>query len=107
MFQSALLKGALVALAVLEKLVEGDALNPDDIVNFPDFADAITHGDLEFDWVSHPVVTLNGYEIMLFHINSKVPAAVSKGPLLLVHGMFSSPEEFLFQTDETVPAWPL
>lgn len=100
MFQSALLRGALVALAVIDNLVEADALNPDDPTNFPSIAEAMAHGNDNFDWVSHPVVTSSGYQILMIHIKSKVAAGVNKGPLLIVHGMFSTPEEFLERTDE-------
>ena len=95
MFQSALLRGALVALSVIDNLVEADALNADDITNYPDIAEAIAHAEADFNWVSQPVVTSSGYQILMFHITSKVAPEVNKGPLLLIHGMFSTPEEFL------------
>ena len=107
MFQSALLRGALVALAVIDNLVEADALNPDDLTNYPIIAEAMAHGNDNFDWVAHPVVTSSGYQIVMFHIKSKVPAEANKGPLLLIHGMFSTPEEFLEITDEDKPSWPM
>ena len=67
----------------------------------------MAHGALQFDWKSYPVTTDTGYQIVVFHITSQTPPAQNKGPVLLIHGMFSSPEDFLAQSDLTQLALPL
>ena len=68
MFQSALLRGALVALSVIDKmlLVRGDPVNPNDAITYQIFADAMLPYDLEYDWEAWPVTTATGYEIVMF-----------------------------------------
>ena len=107
MFQSALLRGALVALAIFDKMVKADALNPDDPINYQVFANTISVYNLDYDWQSYPVTTGTGYQIVLFRVTKKVPAAVNKGPVLLVHGMFSSPEDFLARDDPLANPLPM
>ena len=110
MFQSYLLRGALVALAISDKEshhVKAAATSAEDIANYPEYAEAMLHGIADFDWKSYPVTTSTGYEILLFRITPKVVPADNKGPLLLTHGMFSDPTDFLAQTDTTKAALPL
>ena len=108
MFQSALLRGALVALSIIDKmLVKGDALNPNDLISYQIFADAMAPYNLDYDWESMPVTTATGYQIVMFHLKRKVPAAVNKGPVLQLHGMFSAPEEFLTRDDPLLPPIPM
>lgn len=63
MFQSYLLRGALVALALSEKdsmYVEA-VTSPEDLANYPEYAAAMDHGNLDFEWKSYPVTTDTGY----------------------------------------------
>lgn len=105
MFASALLKSALVCLTMLDRLVEADA-SAADIAAFPEWDAALAHGNADFNWESVPVTTSTGYQILMFRITPKVAPAVSKGPLLLLHGMYSEPLDFFTQTDPLTNASP-
>ena len=48
MFQSALLRSALVALAIFDRVAEADA-SPEDIANYPLWNDKLV-GAVDFNW---------------------------------------------------------
>ena len=55
-----------------------------------------------FGWDVHPVISETGYESVLFRITSDDTGAAltdSRGPVLLLHGMFSSPEDWVKRSD--------
>ena len=65
---------------------------------------------INFEWQSYPVTTSSGYEIVMFRITADptgAPLVPTKGPLLLLHGMFSDPTDFFSRTDETTPGLPI
>ena len=65
---------------------------------------------INFAWESYPVTTASGYEIVMFRITADptgAPLVPTKGPMLLLHGMFSDPMDFFNRTDETTPALPV
>ena len=63
-----------------------------------------------YEWSSFPIFTKTGYEIVMFRITADptgAPLVPTKGPLLLLHGMFSDPMDFFQRTDETTPGLPV
>ena len=55
-----------------------------------------------FGWESYPVVSETGYETVLFRITQDetgAPLNAFRGPLLLLHGMYSSPEDWLKRSE--------
>lgn len=65
---------------------------------------------INYEWKSYPITTDTGYQIMMFRITADptgVALTPTKGPMLLVHGMFSDPTDFFSRTDETTPALPV
>ena len=106
MFSSFLLKGALAALTVLEI----GATSADDINNYPIFADAMTAEGSNFGWKSYPLTSGNGYNLIMFRVTEDAtgtPLTPTKGPILLVHGMFSSPTDFLGRSDSGSASLPI
>lgn len=96
MFHSYLLKGALCALALIELQARAET-SPDDIAAYPEIAEAMATSGHNFEWSSHTLTTETGYTVKLFRITADAagtPLVPTKGPLLLVHGMFSDPWDF-------------
>ena len=109
MFQSSLLKGALCALTLLEITTKA-ATSLEDSAKFVDFAAVMAIEGINYEWKSHPVTTDTGYQIMMFRITADptgAPLVPTKGPVLLLHGMFSDPTDFFSRTDETTAALPI
>lgn len=109
MFQSYLLKGALCALALLKTSTEA-AISPEDIAAYPEFAEAMAINGAACEWQSFTVITSTGYEVKLFRITADAtgtPLIAPKGPVLLVHGMFSDPIDFFARTDVLTPGLPV
>lgn len=109
MFQSYLLKGALSALAVIEMSARA-AISQDDLLAYPEFADVMATSGMGFEWVSHTVVSRRGYENKMFRITadaSGTPLVPSKGPVLLLHGLYSEPLDFFNRSDELAAGLPV
>ena len=63
-----------------------------------------------YEWKSYPVQTLTGYNIVMFRLTANevgTPIVTSKGPLLLIHGMFSKPSDWLGRKTTDLPALPI
>lgn len=109
MFVSNLLQGALCALAILDTSAEA-AINPEDLAKYAEFAAVMSIEGISYEWTSYPLFTQTGYEVVMFRITADptgVPLVPTKGPLLLLHGMFSDPMDFFQRTDETTPGLPV
>ena len=107
MFQSNLLKGALCALALLDLSA---ATSPEDVAAYPDFANTMAIEGFNYQWESFQITTATGYEIVMFRITADptgAPLTPTKGPALLVHGMFSDPTDFFQRDDLTTPGLPV
>ena len=62
MFDSYLLKGALVALYLSDmETMSAKAASAEDAASYPEFAAGMAHGAVDFDWKSYPVTTSTGY----------------------------------------------
>ena len=92
MYTSSLLKAAIAGL-----VSTGAWAN-----EYPAFAEAMLVDGSDFGWEAIPVVSETGYETVLFRITDDetgAPLEDTKGPVLLLHGMFSSPEDWLKRSD--------
>ena len=109
MFQSYLLKGAITALTVIEliakarNLAAAEEISQDDCAAmYPEFAAAMQLDGSGFEWSCYPVQTATGYNVLMYRLtadSSGVALEGAKGPLLLLHGMFSDPTDWIKRTD--------
>ena len=77
---------------------------------FPGFAEAMKLDGASFTWESKQVTSDTGYNSVLFHLTkdqSGVKIADSKGPVLLLHGMYSSPEDWFKRSDALAESTPI
>jgi pimeloyl-ACP methyl ester carboxylesterase len=109
MFSSTILKGALCAFAVMDMTVQGTT-SPEDIANYQEFAAIMGIEGFNYAFKSYPMTTASGYEIVMFRITADptgAPLVPTKGPLLILHGMFSDPTDFFQQSNPAAPGLPV
>ena len=102
MLQTTLLKAGLAAMACLEA-VEAARTSPTDIAKFPDFEQEM-QANGGHTWSSVPVTTATGYNLTLFRITGNSLGADyvdTKGPVLLLEGMFSNCLDWIRTNDPT------
>jgi len=63
-----------------------------------------------YEWCSHQLQTASGYDVAVFNLTADEQGNAlkdSKGPILLLHGMFSSPVEWLSRNTPDTPSLPI
>lgn len=76
-----------------------------DLLAYPDFATEMRNAG-GFSWKAYPVTTGSGYKLVLFRIVGDElgnDLLETRGPIMLMHGMFSDTDDWLARTDESVP----
>ena len=109
MFQPKLLRSALVALAVVEMITKADT-SSQDIADYPDFAASMTMEGSLYSWKAVSLDSVSGYNLKMFRVtedDTGAPLTDTLGPILLLHGMFSDPMDWLKRKDEQLPALPI
>lgn len=99
-----MLKAASLAVAFL-KAVDAAQTSVADLNAFPEFAAAMTTAG-GYAFRSYPVTTSSGYELMMFRIvgdEQGVDLVETKGPVMLMSGMFSDVFDWIKRTDEALP----
>jgi hypothetical protein len=103
-----LAQAAIAAMATINYGVT--ATSAEDKAAYPEFASAMQNYGSEFGWKSFPASTSTGYDVLLYRITKDATGAALEetlGPILLQHGMFSGPTEWLAQTDPNAPSLPI
>ena len=104
-----MLKGALCALAFMDLEAKAE-ISLEDQTNYPEFAQVMATSGMGYEWMSYTVFSATGYESKLFRITADptgTPIVQTKGPVLLLHGMFSEPLDFFNRTDELTAGLPV
>ena len=93
-------------MATIDMFAEA-AATLDDMAHYLEFSLAMTQEGSNYGWSSFAFDSAFGYNLKMFRITENetgAPLMDTLGPVLLIHGMFSEPMDWLARKDETIPS---